>query len=44
MSNRWELNAHSYDQIPMHKLDDQRAVIKRSMDLIEKFSGRRPRG
>ena len=28
----------------MHKLDDQRASINRSMDIIEKFSGRRPRG
>ena len=40
----WELNAHGYDQMPMHKLDDQRAVIDKSMDIIEKFSGRRPRG
>ena len=40
----WELNAHSYDQIPMHKLEDQRAVIMRSMDMIGKFSGKRPRG
>jgi allantoinase len=40
----WELNAHSYDQVPMHKLDDERAVIRRSMDLIEQFSGVRPRG
>ena len=40
----WELNAHSYDQVPMHKLDDERAVIDKSMDIIEKFSGKRPRG
>ncbi len=40
----WELNAHGYDQVPMHKTDDQRAVIIKSMDVIEKFSGRRPRG
>ena len=40
----WELNAHSYDQVPMHKLDNERAVIDKSMDIIEKFSGRRPRG
>jgi peptidoglycan/xylan/chitin deacetylase (PgdA/CDA1 family) len=40
----WELNAHGYDQVPMHKLPDQGAVIARSMDIIEKFSGRRPRG
>ena len=37
MRNGWELNAHSYEQIPMHKLDDQRAVITKSMDIIEKF-------
>ena len=23
----WELNAHGYDQMPMHKVDDQRGVI-----------------
>lgn len=40
----WELNAHSYDQQPMHKLEDQRNVIGRSLDIIEKFSGKRPRG
>ena len=28
----------------MHKLEDQRAVIMKSMDIIEKFSGKRPRG
>jgi peptidoglycan/xylan/chitin deacetylase (PgdA/CDA1 family) len=40
----WELNAHGYEQVPMHKLDDQRAVIRKSMDVIGKFWGRRPRG
>jgi allantoinase len=40
----WELNAHSYDQQPMHKVENQREVIMRAMDLIEKFSGKRPRG
>ena len=25
----WELNAHGYDQVPMHKLEDQKAVIDR---------------
>ena len=44
MESGWELNAHSYEQIPMHKLDDQRAVIARTMSVIEKFSGKRPRG
>jgi peptidoglycan/xylan/chitin deacetylase (PgdA/CDA1 family) len=44
MESGWELNAHSYEQIPMHKLDDQRAAIAKSMDVIAKFWGRRPRG
>ena len=44
LASQWELNAHSYDQVPMHKLDDQRAVIARSIEIIEKFSGTRPRG
>ena len=40
----WELNTHSYDQLAMHKLDDQRATIHKSIEIIEKFSGKRPRG
>jgi hypothetical protein len=40
----WELNAHGYDQVPMHKLEDQRAVIERSVEIITRFGGRRPRG
>src|SRR3989442_156986 len=44
LKNRWELNAHSYEQIPMHRLDDERAVIQRSVEIIAKFSGTRPRG
>ena len=44
VDNGWELNAHSYEQVPMQKLDDQRAVIGQSMDIIEKFCGKRPRG
>ena len=30
----WELNAHGYDQVPMHKLDDQKAVIDKSVAII----------
>ncbi|HWP14517.1 MAG TPA: polysaccharide deacetylase family protein, partial [Xanthobacteraceae bacterium] len=40
----WELNAHGYDQVPMHKLDDQKAVIDKSVEVITKFWGRAPRG
>jgi len=44
LTNSWELNAHSYEQIPMHRLEDERAVINRSIEIIGKFSGTRPRG
>ena len=40
----WEFNAHSYDQLAMHKVDDQKATIDKCMDVIEKFCGKRPRG
>ena len=40
----WELNAHGYDQVPMHKLGDQKAVIDKSIAIIAKFWGRSPRG
>jgi allantoinase len=44
LDSGWELNAHSYDQQPMHKLENQRDVIAKSLDIIEKFAGKRPRG
>ena len=40
----WEFMAHGYDQIPMHKLEDQRGTIHKAMDVIEKFTGERPVG
>jgi peptidoglycan/xylan/chitin deacetylase (PgdA/CDA1 family) len=40
----WELNAHGYDQVPMHKLEDQKAVIDKSVAVITKFWGKAPRG
>jgi peptidoglycan/xylan/chitin deacetylase (PgdA/CDA1 family) len=40
----WEFMAHAYDQIPMHKLDDQGAMIERTLDVIEKFTRSRPVG
>src|SRR5262249_28225047 len=44
IDNGWELNAHSYDQVPMHSLDAQGQTIKKRRDITEKFGGRRPRG
>lgn len=40
----WEFNAHSYEQIPMQKLDDEKATIDRTLDILTRFAGRRPRG
>ena len=40
----WEFMGHAYDQMPMHKHDDQAGMIKRSMDLLERFTGKRPVG
>ena len=39
-----EFMAHGYDQIPMHKLEDQRGTIHKAMDVIEKFTGKRSVG
>jgi allantoinase len=44
ISNNWELNAHSLEQIPMHRLRDEREVIRESLSIIEHFSGKKPRG
>ncbi|HKF13511.1 MAG TPA: polysaccharide deacetylase family protein [Xanthobacteraceae bacterium] len=40
----WEFMGHSYQQGPIHKEEDQTGMIKRSLDTIERFTGRRPVG
>jgi peptidoglycan/xylan/chitin deacetylase (PgdA/CDA1 family) len=40
----WEFMGHAYEQGPIHKETDQAAMIDRSMDVIEKFTGARPVG
>jgi len=40
----WEFMGHSWEQGPIHKEADQRAMIHRSMDQLEKFTGTRPVG
>ncbi len=40
----WEFMGHSYDQMPMHKWDDQAGMIRRAMDILEDFTGKRPVG
>ncbi|HTC18367.1 MAG TPA: polysaccharide deacetylase family protein [Stellaceae bacterium] len=41
---RWEFMGHSYVQGPIHKLEDQRGTIHKSLETIEKFAGKRPVG
>jgi peptidoglycan/xylan/chitin deacetylase (PgdA/CDA1 family) len=40
----WEFMGHAYDQMPIHKVEDQAAMINRSMDIIERYTGTRPVG
>lgn len=40
----WEFMGHAWEQGPIHKEADQRCVIHRSMDRLQAFTGRRPRG
>jgi len=40
----WEFMGHSYVQMPIHAVEDQRALIARSLASLEKFTGRRPVG
>jgi allantoinase len=40
----WEFMAHGFVQMPTHQVDDQRAMIARTVETIEKFTGERPTG
>jgi allantoinase len=40
----WEFLGHAYDQMPIHKNDDQAGMINKSMDILERFTGKRPVG
>jgi peptidoglycan/xylan/chitin deacetylase (PgdA/CDA1 family) len=40
----WEFMGHAYEQGPIHKVDDQRAMITRSIEIIRDFTGRPPVG
>jgi len=40
----WEFMGHAFEQMPIHKVEDQRAMIHRSMDRLEAFTGMRPVG
>jgi peptidoglycan/xylan/chitin deacetylase (PgdA/CDA1 family) len=40
----WEFMGHSFEQMPIHQVADQEAMIARSLDTIERFAGERPKG
>jgi allantoinase len=40
----WEFMGHAWDQIPIHRIDDQAGMIRKSLDVIEAFTGSRPVG
>ena len=40
----WEFMGHAWEQMPIHKIDDQRGMIHRCMDRLESFTGTRPVG
>ena len=43
-SDGWEFMGHSYEQGPIHKEPDQKAMITRSLDVLTRFCGKRPVG
>lgn len=40
----WEFMGHGYIQQPLHLLDDEKAHIRKTVDVIRDFTGRAPRG
>ncbi len=40
----WEFMGHSYQQRPIHKEPDQKAMIARSLDVLTRFCGKPPLG
>jgi allantoinase len=40
----WEFLGHGLIQKPMHLLEEQQAEIRKCVDIIEDFTGRKPRG
>jgi len=40
----WEFMAHTYVQMPIHKVEDQRAMIRQTRDVLKRFTGKTPTG
>jgi allantoinase len=44
LDDGWEFMGHSYEQMPIHKVEDQRGMILKSLDTLGRFTGTRPIG
>jgi allantoinase len=44
LEDGWEFMGHGYFQGPMHKLEDQRAAIRDTVETIKAFTGKKPVG
>ncbi len=44
LEDGWEFMGHAFEQMPIHKVEDQGDMIGRSLDTIENFTGARPIG
>ena len=40
----WEFMGHAWEQMPIHRVEDQKAMIEQSLDMLERFTGERPVG
>ena len=40
----WEFMGHAWEQMPIHKVEDQAAMIAKSVDVLGRFAGAKPRG
>ena len=43
-TDRWEFMGHAYQQGPIHLEPNQKKMITHALDVIERFSGKRPVG
>lgn len=44
LAAKWEFIGHGYFQMPIHQVEDQLAMIGKTLDTIERFTGSRPIG
>ena len=44
LTDKWEFMGHAYEQGPIHAEPDQAAMVARTLDVTERFCGKRPVG